>query len=1177
MQKKSIISLILIIAIHLLFLKDSFIVKADFVVPDGGEPWPQGMPNTCQNFSDTFIDFENGIDGQLVNSSVPGVKFTTTEGLDWFYGDIRTENYDVAPYGSQEFVTNDNFFGWMGILGTEGRIDFPQGGASYFSVLVSTSSLLFLIAYDADDNPLDDDWTLGNTNTGLFTRLTVEAPENKKIAYVIISSFGFGNLWLIDDICTDALNVPYFSQCDENWKNEGYDHMDPTKKYTYGGYTAKGTICNWGCGLTSAAMILNYYGVQVNPLTLNQCLIKHKGYTPYGDVKWDKVVQCSNNEVFYYGYNKRNDIILNYDLCNEQPVVLRVPGHFIVATGQAKKDEVDTWTINDPGWENRKDLLSSYNNNYYGMRRYGPRREDNSLIIIRAYSPVELYLIDPQGRRLGVNPNNLGEEYDEIPDGVYYIEDSLIEAGKSTKVIEILNPADGNYELKVVGTGEGSYIIDYDSYDKSGEWIDSKTFKGNAVPGESDVYKLNYSSGSSEEASCFSDSEISQGNTYTTATLDFSWISPGDFSPEVAPTQSSSRQITLANQGSLGFQYNASAVKTGGNNALCNALDLEAKLDGAVKYPYSGSSTGLLEFNLENPVEFSDPENWEFVVTLTSNDPDLQGEICNFNFVFEGSQIGGSGFSDREIIESSVKVGYWDPPVVLNEFLPNAGNYPEFIEIYNKTDSPIDLAGFYITANGNVIPINSSTTNNVYNLNPGSTTIPANGWLVVVPETSNQINDSAGTITLYNPNNIEVDTYSYSAPDHNVNNNPGWTNNLVGYWSFDGSIPNGGSVEDLSGNGNNGTNNGADSTSGKINQGLDFDGSDYVSVLSSGVDFYGKDQITVEAWVYPREFRQDPDHSTIATKACQYYLQVDGAGHLAVYIYGINPAGYHYSDNVIPLDVWTHTVFTYKNGEGFKLYINGNLDKSVPASGTIGGNILQCLGIGANLNSACDLYSGYERKFNGIIDEVKIYDRALDADEILEHYNDATPTGEVPEDKSYARIPDGSSDWVDPIPTPGTPNKLSMEESMEEFNFNQSAVFTKEETEENSIDEEIDEEIEGEIEGDFEFNNEDINDGNDKELDEQNNFFSDLPFQNTDNNNPVSDDNEFLPEKVLITKKIRLDDDDEIVSDDDNGSGNDLDSGENGDDEDGGNGNNSSSGSKFVDSVQPPGGYHLNF
>ena len=66
--------------------------------------------------------------------------------------------------------------------------------------------------------------------------------------------------------------------------------------------------------------------------------------------------------------------------------------------------------------------------------------------------------------------------------------------------------------------------------------------------------------------------------------------------------------------------------------------------------------------------------------------------------------------------------------------------------------------------------------------------------------------------------------------------------------------------------------------------------------------------------------------------------------------------------------------------------------------------------------------------FNGFIDEVKIYNRALSADEISRHYNDVfNPSGLVPVDKSHARIPDGAKHWVDPFPTPGGPNILESE------------------------------------------------------------------------------------------------------------------------------------------------------
>jgi|GEM_PF-2551315 len=45
--------------------------------------------------------------------------------------------------------------------------------------------------------------------------------------------------------------------------------------------------------------------------------------------------------------------------------------------------------------------------------------------------------------------------------------------------------------------------------------------------------------------------------------------------------------------------------------------------------------------------------------------------------------------------------------------------------------------------------------------------------------------------------------------------------------------------------------------------------------------------------------------------------------------------------------------------------------------------------------------------------------------------NDSTGTcssGDIPTDKSIARIPDGTGPWIDPVPTPGEPNILSEEE-----------------------------------------------------------------------------------------------------------------------------------------------------
>ena len=512
-------------------------------------------------------------------------------------------------------------------------------------------------------------------------------------------------------------------------------------------------------------------------------------------------------------------------------------------------------------------------------------------------------------------------------------------------------------------------------------------------------YGMSILSGTS---SYYNDTENSNANTFSAGTLDFSLSSVGDFSPTTLnKSESAVRTINLNQNGSLGFQYSARVSALSGD--ICNYLDLTATLDGVGVY------SGLLKNFVYGSTTFSAPEQWIFTAKLQAGAPDsIQGTTCNFDFVFNGTQIGGVGFSDQETINNNVAAKYWNPPVVLNEFLPNAGEYPEFIEIYNKTGFAIDLSGFYVMANSNKILINSTTT---ATYSGSSTIIPANGWLVVTTG-DNLMNDTAGTITLYNSHDIVVDAHTYgTATDVNVNNTPDQTNNLVAYLPFDvdGS--------DKSGNGNNGTINGATSVGGRINQGLSFNGtSNYVSVNdSSSLDI--SNQITVEEWIKPfTTIDSTNSNMRIMDKQNAYYLLFDypGADGRLKFILRI---GGNYVDlssttNSWTADKWYHIVGTY-DGSDMKIYVNGTLENSKSITGNIETSSYKLFfGVRAVNNVPTNMF------FNGVIDEVKIYNQALSTSEVVSHY------GQVPADKSYARIPDGSSNWVDPFPTPGKSNIL---------------------------------------------------------------------------------------------------------------------------------------------------------
>jgi 3D (Asp-Asp-Asp) domain-containing protein len=292
--------------------------------------------------------------------------------------------------------------------------------------------------------------------------------------------------------CT--IDVPYFNQCDEPWSEDPYDHIDTT-------------ICSSGCALTCAVMILNYYGIETNPRDLNDWLRNQftdengngrwdpgeltYGYTSDGGVNWLAVARYSNGLVSYCGYGAKSDSILNSDLCNQRPVILRVPGHFVVATGKTKVDDTDTWNINDPGYRSRITLLE-YGNDYSSMRRFAPAGVDSSAMIITAHSPVELYIIDPQDRRMGIDPAT-GFEVCGIPNARYYYEESMPGLSE-VKVAEILNPIDGDYMIEVVGTDTGVYTIDYETYDESGDLSNFKTVAGSITSTETQGYEVSYSS-----------------------------------------------------------------------------------------------------------------------------------------------------------------------------------------------------------------------------------------------------------------------------------------------------------------------------------------------------------------------------------------------------------------------------------------------------------------------------------------------------------------------------------------------------------------------------------------------------------------------------------------------------------------------------------------------------------
>jgi glucose/arabinose dehydrogenase len=196
----------------------------------------------------------------------------------------------------------------------------------------------------------------------------------------------------------------------------------------------------------------------------------------------------------------------------------------------------------------------------------------------------------------------------------------------------------------------------------------------------------------------------------------------------------------------------------------------------------------------------------------------------------------------------------------------------------------------------------------------------------------------------------------------------------------------GATAADASGNGNGGTLSGAAWTgTGKFGGALSFDGvNDWVTVNDTpSLDL--TNGMTVEAWVQPRVLKGSWRAVTVKEGAAVVYgLHANAAANRPAGRVLVNGASYDARGTPLPANTWSHLAATY-DGAVLRLYVNGSEVGTRAVSGSVAASA-GALRIGGNSLAA--------EWFGGVIDEVRIYNRALVPTEIQNDMN--TPIGSVP-------------------------------------------------------------------------------------------------------------------------------------------------------------------------------------
>ena len=320
--------------------------------------------------------------------------------------------------------------------------------------------------------------------------------------------------------------------------------------------------------------------------------------------------------------------------------------------------------------------------------------------------------------------------------------------------------------------------------------------------------------------------------------------------------------------------------------------------------------------------------------------------------------------------------GAWQAAATKSSPLP-LNSWSHIACTYNKSQLIVYVNGVADTAVSLSSQLNDAATNFRVGSDEGGTYGDFNGWV--------------DDIRIYNYARTQKQIIEDMNAGHPAVGSP--VGSPIAYYKFDegyGTTVNNSGNGGMSLNGTLGTGSSAPSwtNDGKFGKALSFDGvNDYVTTGTGFANFQDNTPFSVSVWI---RTKSSSSQSIVAKWKATVYGgwrmdMISGKIRFFLSNSGGNSGRWIQTDSTYNNGLWQHVVGVYDgsgSANGLKIYINGIVVPTTILVNTSPGTLSDTpIYIGATDSTSLTYF------FNGLIDEVKIYNYALSEDEIKEEYN----------------------------------------------------------------------------------------------------------------------------------------------------------------------------------------------